>query len=279
VIFADTVVDVHLDLLKDVPEPGHEAAFLVLLAFLLSFGFIRTSARLTRSVSWWPGGVETEGGVHLHHLVWGIVLILLCGFVAFATELTSPWWQLTAIGFGIGAGFTLDEFALWVRLQDVYWSDEGRASLDAVVMAAVFAGLVTVGAQPWGFDDTGSILGTGLFMIIDVLLAGICFLKGRVLLGVVGLFIFPISIWGVCRLGKPNSPLGKRYRGHKLERAQHRFRADRPGARFGAKFLNAIGGAPSLPDPPPPYRAPEKETQMKAAESAAGDQPGGAPKA
>lgn len=93
-----------VDLVKDVPEPGREAAFLVLLAFLCSFGFIRTSARMTRSVSWWPGGVETEGGVHLHHLVWGIVLLLVCGFTAFATELSSPWWQLTSIGFGIGAG-------------------------------------------------------------------------------------------------------------------------------------------------------------------------------
>lgn len=262
-------VNVHIDLFRDIPEPGHEAAFLVLLAFLCSFGFIRTSARLTRSVSWWPGGVETEGGVHLHHLVWGIVLILVCGFVAFATELTSPWWQLTAIGFGIGAGFTLDEFALWVRLQDVYWSDEGRASLDAVVMAAVFAGLVVIGAEPWGLDDSRSILGTGLFMILDVGLAGICFLKGRILLGVVGLFVPPVSIWGALRLGKPNSPFGKRYRGHKLERAKHRFRADRPGARFGQRFLNAIGGAPSLPDPPPPYQAPEKEPQMQQAEEEA----------
>ncbi len=244
-----------IDLVKDVPEPGREAAFLVLLAFLCSFGFIRTSARLTRSVSWWPGGVETEGGVHLHHLVWGIVLLLVCGFVAFATELSSPWWQLTAVGFGVGAGFTLDEFALWVRLQDVYWSDEGRASLDAVVMAAVFAGLVVVGVQPWGFDDTGSILGTGLFTIIDVGLAGLCFLKGRILVGVVGLFIPLFGIWGAVRLAKPSSPIGKRYNDHKRQRAQHRFRPDRPGARFGNAFLNAIGGAPSLPDPPPPDEA------------------------
>jgi hypothetical protein len=268
---------VSVDPFGDRLQPGRGAGTVVLVAFLVSYLAIRTSARLTRSVSWWPGGVETEGGVHLHHLVWGIVLLLVCGFVAFATELTSPWWQLTAVGFGIGAGFTLDEFALWVRLQDVYWSDEGRASLDAVVMAAVFAGLIVVGAEPWGLDDSRSVLGTGLFMIIDVALAGICFLKGRILLGVVGLFIFPFSIWGALRLGKPTSPFGKRYRGHKLERAKHRFRPDRPGARFGQRFLNAIGGAPSLPDPPPPYQAPEKEPQMKAAEDA--DQVGGTPSA
>jgi integral membrane sensor domain MASE1 len=54
---------------------GSGTAFLVLVAFLVSFLAIRTSARLTRSVSWWPGGVQADG-VHLHHLVWGICLIL-----------------------------------------------------------------------------------------------------------------------------------------------------------------------------------------------------------
>jgi hypothetical protein len=229
-------------------EPGRSAAFLVLLAFLCSFGFIRTSARLTRSVSWWPGGVETEGGVHLHHLVWGIVLLLVCGFTAFATELESPWWQITSIGFGIGAGFTLDEFALWVRLQDVYWAEEGRASLDAVVMATIFAALVVVGVQPWGLDESGSIVGTALWVLVTLLLAGITFMKGRILLGTIALFIPFAGVWGVLRLGKPTSPFArKRYDERKLERARRRFRPDRRTARIGRQLLDAIGGAPSEP--------------------------------
>ncbi len=252
----NAVVASSLDLVRTDPDPGRESAFLILLAFLCSFGFIRTSARLTRSVSWWPGGVETQGGVHLHHLVWGIVLLLVCGFTAFASELTSPWWQITSIGFGIGAGFTLDEFALWVRLQDVYWSDEGRASLDAVIMAAVFAGLVVIGFQPWGLDETGSIFGTGLWVVITIGLAGITFMKGRILLGVFAVFVPFVGLWGALRLGKPNSPFGKRYRGAKRARAEERFRPDRRSARLGQRFLNAIGGAPSEPDPPPPYRPP-----------------------
>jgi len=233
-----------IDLVRTHPEPGREAAFLVLLAFLCSFGFIRTSARLTRSVSWWPGGVET-GGVHLHHLVWGIVLLLLCGFTAFATAMHSPWWQITSIGFGIGAGFTLDEFALWVRLQDVYWSEEGRASLDAVIMAAVFAALVVIGVQPWGLDETGSRVGTGVFVLVTLLLSGITFMKGRILLGVLGIFILPLGLWGTLRLAKPSSPYAKLYGPDKLERARHRFRPDRPSARLGRAFLDLIGGKPS----------------------------------
>ena len=72
----------------------------------------------------------------------------------------APWWHLIAIGFGIGAGFTLDEFALWVRLEDVYWSDEGRSSFDAVVCSCAFAALVVIGTRPFGLDDPTSVWGT-----------------------------------------------------------------------------------------------------------------------
>ena len=133
--------------------PGTGTAFLLLAAFVVSFLLIRTSARLTRSVSWWPGGVQTESGVHVHHLVWGICLMMLAGFLGFAVPLAAPWWNLTAIAFGVGAGFTMDEFALWVRLDDVYWSQEGRISFDAVVIVVAFAALIVVGTTPFGLDD------------------------------------------------------------------------------------------------------------------------------
>src|SRR5919198_6123514 len=125
----DVALSVAPDLIDTGPEPGRAAAFLALLALLVSFAFIRTSARLMRSpkVPWWPGSVTTDSGLHIHHLVWGIGLLLLSGFLALASELEEPWWHVTAIGFGVGAGLTLDEFALWLRLEDVYWSEEGRA--------------------------------------------------------------------------------------------------------------------------------------------------------
>src|SRR5690242_19206868 len=99
-------------------DPGSRAGFVLLGSFLLSFLFIRTSARLIRSpqVPWWPGSVTTGGGLHLHHLVWGIVLLLLSGLIEFATAPGSPWNEILAALFGIGAGLTLDEFALWVYL-------------------------------------------------------------------------------------------------------------------------------------------------------------------
>ena len=125
-------------------RPAQRDGFVLLAAFLLSFLFIRTSARLMRSpkVPWWPGSVTTGGGLHIHHLVWGIVLVLLSGFLRFSLDPKSPWGEILAAAFGIGMGFTLDEFALWVRLEDVYWSSEGRSSLDAVVVATVIGALV-----------------------------------------------------------------------------------------------------------------------------------------
>src|SRR6266567_1859612 len=115
-------------------ETGKQPELFLLLAFLASFGFIRTSAHLIRAqVKWWPGNVSV-GGTHVHHLVWGILMLLVTGFTAIAIAPGSPIREILAILFGIGTGLTLDEFALWLNLEDVYWSDKGRSSIDAVVI-------------------------------------------------------------------------------------------------------------------------------------------------
>jgi hypothetical protein len=236
-----------LDLFSSQAEPGREAAFLVLLAFLLSFLFIRTSARLMRSpkVPWWPGSVEA-GGVHLHHLVWGISLVLLSGFTAFASDLDAPWWQITAIAFGIGTGLTLDEFALWVYLDDVYWSTQGRDSIDAVIVATVFAALVVLGVQPLDLDETGSAIGATAGAAVVLALAVVTFAKGRIVLGAIALFVPVVGLVAAFRLAKPNSPWARsRYDEHKLARARERFAADRRSEVLGARIRNAIGGAPT----------------------------------
>ena len=226
-------------------EPGAGAAFVVLVAFLVSFLAIRTSARLTRGVSWWPGGIET-GGVHIHHLVWGIGLMLLCGFMAFAAPLDAPWWHLIAVGFGVGAGFTLDEFALWVRLEDVYWAEEGRASFDAVVATCAFAALVVIGTRPFGLDEPASIGATAAAVGVIAGLAVVCFAKGRVLLGVVGLFVPVVALVGALRLGHPASPWARwRYDDARRARAEHRFASDRPLVRTRRLAADLIAGSPS----------------------------------
>ena len=235
---------VSVDPFGDRLRPGTGAAFVVLVAFLASFLAIRTSARLTRSVSWWPGGVET-GGVHIHHLVWGICLMMLSGFLAFAVPLDAPWWHIDAIAFGVGAGFTMDEFALWVRLEDVYWSQEGRASLDAVVVAATFAALVVTGTRPFGLDDPGSIVGTALTVALVFGLAAAAFAKGRIFMGVIGLFVPVAALVGAARLARPSSPWARwRYGPAQLERSQERFAHARWSERFGRRLGNLLAGAP-----------------------------------
>jgi len=227
-------------------RPGPGAGAVVLVSFLVSYLAIRTSARMTRSVSWWPGGVETEGGVHLHHLVWGILLMLFCGFLAFAAPLGSPWWHMIAIGFGVGAGFTLDEFALWVRLEDVYWSEAGRLSFDAVVCTLAFAVLVVIGTRPFGLDEPASVLGTALSVGVIVALAFVCFVKGRVLLGVVGIFIPIFAAWGAVRLAHPRSIWARRfYDEAKQARAEERFAPDRPMMRLGRRIGDLVAGKPT----------------------------------
>jgi hypothetical protein len=161
---------------------------LLLLALLASFGFIRMSTRLMRSpkVPWWPGSI-TSGDLHIHHLVFGIILLLVCGFLAFAFELGSPWLEIMAVGFGIGAGLTLDEYALWLHLDDVYWAEAGRSSVDATVIAAVFAGLV-ITVNP--FSGTGSV-STALIVaaILKLIISAIAVIKGKYVLGLVGFFV------------------------------------------------------------------------------------------
>jgi hypothetical protein len=240
---------VSIDPFGDRVRPGSGAAFLVLVAFLVSYLAIRTSARMTRSVSWWPGGLET-GGVHIHHLVWGIGLTLICGFLAFAAPLQPPWWHLIAIGFGVGAGFTLDEFALWVRLQDVYWSEEGRTSFDAVLCTVVFAALVVLGTRPFGLDDPTSVGVTAASVALIGALACISFAKGRVILGVFGLFIPLVALVAAIRLARPSSPWAKwRYGDAERERALRRFASDRPMTRALRRMGDIVAGAPSRDEP------------------------------
>jgi hypothetical protein len=229
-------------------DRGQRAGFVLLGAFLVAFLFIRTSARLIRSprVTWWPGSVTTKGGLHLHHLVWGIVLLLVAGFLNFALTPGSPWFEILAGLFGVGAGLTLDEFALWVRLEDVYWAKEGRASIDAVVVATLLGGLIVLGIAPFDLPNHASSIGSLVAAIlIDLAFSTLAILKGKPLLGLIGIFIPLVSIMGIARLAAPSSPWARRRyppEGRRMMRSQARFKHVR--ARR-LRLMNAIGGAPS----------------------------------
>jgi hypothetical protein len=236
-----------------ISEHELQGLYLVLIGFVLSFAFIRMSTRLMRSpkVPWWPGSIVSDSGVHLHHLVFGIVTMMVAGAAGFASFGNSPWTEICAFAFGIGAGLTIDEFALWVYLDDVYWAKEGRSSIDATVIAAALMMLALLGFTPFTIEEgsVGAILGTVLSALVVFLLVAICFAKGRVMHGSIGFFVFPIALYGACRLGKPDSGWARRRyrerRPKKQARAEARFPPDRRTERFKEAFRDIIGGKPS----------------------------------
>ena len=242
-------ITIRLDLptnVLDVPE--QRAGFVLLSAFVISFLFIRTSARLIRSprVTWWPGSVKTSSGLHLHHLVWGIVLVLVAGFLSFVTKAKSPWEEILAALFGIGAGLTLDEFALWIHLRDVYWAEEGRSSFDAVIVAVVLGGLIVVGIAPFDLSrNAASIETLVIAVVVDVLLAVLAILKGKPMMGLIGIFIPFVSLVAAIRLAAPRSPWARRfYKDKKLGRSEARF-VRIEGRR--KRVVDAILGPPGTP--------------------------------
>ena len=218
-------------------------ALWVLAGFLGSFFFIRTSARLMRSpkVTWWPGSVKS-GDLHIHHLVWGIILLLLCGFLGFGTEHVSPWTQILGVLFGIGAGFTLDEFALWLRLEDVYWAEQGRDSVQAVMIAATFAGFIVIGSVPF---PEGSVEIVIPLVLLELFVIIVLLYKGKYFMALISLFIPMVGWVGAIRLARPNSRWARRRyenKAKKLNKSQ--VRGDR-WERRRRKFQDFIGGTPT----------------------------------
>jgi hypothetical protein len=221
------------------------AGLILLASLVVSFLFIRTSARLMRSpkVPWWPGSVVSEGGLHVHHLVFGIVLLLSTGF-ALALQPGSPWLELLAAGFGIGAGLTLDEYALWLHLEDVYWAEEGRRSVDAVIIAAAIGGLLLMGFLPF---STGSGAPTiVLSVVVALAISAAAVLKGKVFMGVVGMLFLPVGVVGAIRLAKPESWWARRrYPAESDKLARATARSERYRRRY-QRFQDRIAGAPTV---------------------------------
>ncbi|HEY2054011.1 MAG TPA: hypothetical protein VGH14_08770 [Solirubrobacterales bacterium] len=233
---------------------GHDrqGVFLVLVGFVGSFAFIRMSTRMIRAeVSWWPGNIESEGGLHVHHLVFGIVTMMIAGTVGFAALGASPLTEICAFLFGVGAGLTIDEFALWVYLEDVYWADEGRSSIDATVIAASLIGLIVLGANPFEFSGAPEeVIGGVASALLVIFFVGVCFMKGRNLHGIIGILFVPLAIYGACRIGKPKSAWARRRYGErrpaKQAKSERRFQPGRRTDRYKEAFRDIVGGKPSV---------------------------------
>ena len=215
---------------SEIVDKGELPALLLVVSFGATFGITRFITHSIRSDRFsWLGNVEA-GDTHIHHLVWGICLLLVAGLLAIAVQ---PPLEVVAIVFGIGAALTLDEFALWLHLDDVYWSEQGRQSIDAVIVFAIVSGFMVVGAYPVSFDDSGSGVGAVAGIVISLAIGWtfviVCFLKGKLIWGVLGLYLPPLAIVTAFRLARPSSWWArKRYDDDpaKLERSRERYKGE-----------------------------------------------------
>ena len=259
---------------------GRLPLFCFFVAFVLGFGFIRLSVRLIRAqVRWWPGNVTT-GDVHVHHMVFGVVFMTVGGVTELAAPLYSLGWRSAAAAlFGLGTALVLDEFALILHLRDVYWSNEGRVSVDAVFAAAGVTALLLMGITPVGVKDLsdyqrllpvtpGVVTTLHLAAAALFLFASVTLLKGKIWTGLFGLFVPLLFLAGAFRLARPGSPWARwRYRNRpgkqaRADRREQRLRQPVVRAKIRIQDLLA-GGVDQQPAPrerqPAPGPGPGRE--------------------
>jgi hypothetical protein len=227
---------------------SREPTALLLAAFVVTFVLTRGYTRIARVRGWGSGSV---GGVHLHHIVVGIVLVLLSGLVEIASRPGGVGRDVLAIVFGVGGAFVLDEFALSLYLRDVYWSEEGHGSIDASLLGLLLAALLLVGLSPFGVHDGGHLPRLIGFVVVasNVVFALVTFAKGKLTLGLLAVFIPGVGALGSLRLAKPRSLWARRfYSKTKLAQAGRRYENPESALhRLHERLDDLIGGAVSPP--------------------------------
>lgn len=229
-------------------------AFALLTGMVLTFLGLRLSTRLIRKgVPWWPGNIH-RGRVHVHHVVIGLPVMFVVGVVEFAVRPGPPGVEILALIFGGAAGAVFDEFALVLHLKDVYWEREGRKSVVAVFLGTSFTAFMTVGMVPLGYSDPlsqSAILEWSAIgvMLLNLAFAAAAFLKGRLWMGWIGLFIPVFAFIAAVRLGRPRSAWAHwRYsdKPQKMGRAERRaLDFDRRWGSRRERFIDLVSGAAS----------------------------------
>ena len=209
------------------------------LGILVTFLATRMVTRLIRSGSGGGAGLGNVqiAGNHIHHQVFGILIIIGTGIFLVSQTPQGAALNAAAAVFGVGVGLTVDEFALWLHLKDVYWATQGRQSVDAI-----FCVLVTTGALIGGTSFVTGAVGTAEWWSsmatigINLALCVICLLKGKVVTGVIGLVVGVVALVGAIRLAKPGSWW-----------AVHRY--DQPAAPCQSRRAPLRSGAPGAVEP------------------------------
>lgn len=237
---------------RNIIEPGKLPLLLALAAFIVTFLVTRVVTRMIRAGKGPFGNVQT-GGLHIHHVVPGIVLTVVGGFGAVASGRHGFWAGTSAVVFGMGAGLVLDEFALILHLDDVYWTEEGRKSVEVVVVTAALVGLMLAGFLPFGVNDVsgdelqdrGELIAT---VAANFALSLVALGKGKARTAVFGVIVPVVALVGAVRLARPGSLWARRfYRRRPRARARSTVRAYRHDRRWAGPsraFQDWIGGKP-----------------------------------
>ncbi|MFH0176896.1 hypothetical protein ACIA6D_06135 [Streptomyces cacaoi] len=222
---------------RNIVEPGKVPLLIALTAMVLTFLITRVITRLIRAGKG-PFGNISSGGVHIHHVVPGVVLTVAGGFGAVASGRHGFGAGAFAVVFGIGTGLVLDEFALILHLDDVYWTEAGRKSVEAVVLTAALVGLLLVGFSPFGVNDMsqdelqdrGSVIST---VVLNFAFSLAVLSKGKAKMAVFSVFIPFLGLVGLVRVARPGSPWARRfYRRRPRARAKAVLRAYRHDRRW-----------------------------------------------
>ncbi|MER8031531.1 hypothetical protein ABTZ78_21495 [Streptomyces bauhiniae] len=245
---------------RNILEPGKLPLLLALFSFVLTFVVTRIIVRLIRAGKG-PFGNVKAGGLHIHHVVPGVVLTIVGGFGAVASDRHGAGGAIAAVVFGIGAGLVLDEFALILHLDDVYWSAEGRKSVEVVVITAALVGLLLAGFSPFGVNDLsqdelqdrGEVIA---FVAANFLVSLVALSKGKTRTAVFGAIVPLLALAGALRLARPTSFWARRFYGRRPRaRARSLLRAYRHDRRWAGPrrvVQDWIGGKPD----PSPARLP-----------------------
>jgi hypothetical protein len=228
-------------------------------AFVVTFVTTRTITRMIRAGKGPFHDNVSGSGLHIHHAVPGIVLLVTGAFLAVgASGSDSAWEIVAALLVGVGTSLVLDEFALILHLQDVYWADEGRISVEMVSLAMACLGMAVVGLTPFDFRglegglESALVVGGVVAAILGLIIVSV--MKGKYKLALFGAFVPLCALVAALRLARPESRWAKRHYGpDKLARA--RARTASYDKRFGPAtewVSDFVAGRPSQPDPASP---------------------------
>ncbi|TMR23104.1 hypothetical protein ETD86_09350 [Nonomuraea turkmeniaca] len=235
----------------DIVATGRLPLFCYFVTLIVAFIATRINVRLIRAKVGWFRNVNV-GEMHIHHVVFGVILMLIGGVTGLIVSSASQaGYVVAACVFGVGSALVLDEFALILHLHDVYWEEEGRTSVDAVFIAVAVTGLLLIGLRPliW---DYGTWVNPTALIIANLVLAVITLLKGKIWTGMAGLFVPPMLLVGAIRLARPGSPWAHLFFAkkspRKMARAIHREeRWRRPVIRAKIAFQEFLSGRHDLP--------------------------------